>query len=159
PTTLSWAGMSLAYLARDYEAGRHCIDRALMLNASSATNYRAKGYVEVWAGNLPAAEEAFRRAIRLSPLDPQMGWMLFGLAITAEMAGHFEEGLQHALAAAREIPEDHQNYLIAIHCLIRLGRSEEAREFAKRVLSIRPRFTIVNHLRDSASRQVGNEYV
>jgi adenylate cyclase len=159
PTTLSWTGMSLAYLAHDYETGMRCIDRSLALNPSSATNYRAKGYVEMWVGNLSAAQEAFRRAIRLSPLDPEMGWMLYGLANSAARAGDFEEGLRHALAAVREQPGTHHNYLIVIQCLVDLGRITEAREFATKVLNMRPAFRIGDHVRESASRQMAKGYV
>jgi adenylate cyclase len=155
PMTLSLAGVSLAYLARDFEAGRHCVDRSLVLNPSSASNFARKGYLEMWLGNLAAAEEALRRAIRLSPLDLEMGVMLFALSNIYARAGRFEEGLSTGLSAIREMPTHIQTYSVVISCLVRLDRIDEAREVAAKILKVSPGFTIAEYTRTIASRDPG----
>jgi tetratricopeptide (TPR) repeat protein len=153
PATLSCAGLALGYLAHDFEAAKFCIDRSLTLKPSSAAAFLGKGYLEMWLGNFPAAEDAFRRAIRLSPLDPEMGWLQFGLSNTCAKAGRFEEGLSAGLSAIRERPGNVQSYMAVIRCLVGLGRLEEAREFGARLLQMSHTFTITEFMRTSASRE------
>jgi adenylate cyclase len=153
PTALSWAGLALGYLAHDFEAARYCIDRSLILKPSSAAAFLGKGYLEMWLGNLPTAQDAFLiRAIRLSPLDPEMGWLLFGLSNTYAMAGRFEEGLSVGLTAIRERPANVQNYPPIIRCLVGLGHIDDARDFAIKLLKIFPEFSIAKFILTGASR-------
>jgi adenylate cyclase len=142
PPTLSFAGATVGYIGRDYEVARHAIDRSLALNPNSASSFARKGYLEMWMGDDVAAEEALRRAIRLSPLDLEMGIMLFALSNVYTGAGRFEEGLSTGLNAIRERPTYIQNYIPVIQCLVALDRVAEAREFAAKLLQISPGFTV-----------------
>ena len=48
------------------------IDRALVLNPNLASAWFLGGFARVWNGELDGAIEHFARAMRLSPLDPEM---------------------------------------------------------------------------------------
>ena len=48
------------------------IDRALMLNPNFAAAWFLGGFLRVWRGEPDGAIEHFARAMRLSPLDPEM---------------------------------------------------------------------------------------
>jgi adenylate cyclase len=150
PMTLSYAGSALGYLAHEYDAARKAFDRSTALNPNSALNYAKKGYLEMWLGNVDAAEDALRRAIRLSPLDLEMGWMMFGLATTHARAGRFQEGVEAGFAAIREMPTS-QGYVTVINCLVALGRTEEARELGGRLLDFDPNFTVQKYVQTLAS--------
>jgi tetratricopeptide (TPR) repeat protein len=93
----------------------------------------------------------FGQKLRLSPLDPQMGWMLVTLSNTRTKAGRLEEGLAAGLAAIREMPTTVQRFATVIVCLVGLGRLEEARQYGARLLQISPNFTIEKYLRTFAS--------
>jgi adenylate cyclase len=152
PSTLSFAGAAVGYIGREFDVARHSIDRSLLLNPSSAGNFARKGYLEMWLGNYAAAEEALRRAIRLSPLDLEMGMMLFALSQTYTRAGRFEEGLSAGLAAIRERPTYIQSYPPVIRCLVALDRLAEACEFAAQLLKVAPDFKITKYAATAASR-------
>jgi adenylate cyclase len=157
PSTLSFAGAAVGYIGREFDIARHSLDRSLALNPSSATTFARKGYLEMWLGNFSAAEEALRRAIRLSPLDFEMGIMLFALSTTYTRAGRFEDGLSIGLAAIRERPTYVQSYSPVLRCLVALGRVDEARELATKLMNVSPGFTITKFLRTMASRDTGGD--
>jgi tetratricopeptide (TPR) repeat protein len=70
--TLSQAGYALSYLAHDHDAGAAAIDRALQTNPNSAETLHWSGWIRCYLGAPAPAIDHFRRAIRLSPLDPHM---------------------------------------------------------------------------------------
>jgi adenylate cyclase len=156
PMTLTYAGSALGYLAHEYDNARKAIDRSTALNPNSAINYAKKGYLEMWLGNASAAEDALRRAMRLSPLDLEMGWMMFGLAVTHSQAGRFQEGVEAGFAAIREMPTS-QGYVTVIYCLVALGRTEEARELGDRLMQFAPHFTVQKHIQTLALRDEGRK--
>ena len=127
PTTLGFIGVAVGYLDRDYEFARNAIDRAIVLNPNSATLLSRKAYFENWMENTSVAEACIRRAVRLSPLDPEMGWFHFGLANALMKAGRWDEALTEALASIREIPEFVPGYMPVIRCLVELARVVQPR--------------------------------
>src|SRR5439155_24702105 len=87
------------------------------------------------------AEETFRRAMRLSPLDPQMAHLQSGLALACLRAEKYDEALAAALRASRERPDYQQAQRPALFSLVGLGRLEEAKAVAHRVRESSPGFT------------------
>jgi adenylate cyclase len=142
PTTLKLAGMTLAYIGRDYEGARAALDRAMALNPTSAPILAINGWIQNYVGDPVVAAESFRRAIRLSPFDPDMMLTLTGLAHSYVRAGRFEEALQTNLEALRKFPIWRGAYEQAIHCFVSLNRHEEARAMAGRLLRLAPDFSI-----------------
>ena len=91
---------------------------------------------------LDLAIDAFKRAIRLSPLDPLGGYFYNGLAITNLALGRYEEALEWVDRALHEFSE----YAPAIRskavACVQLGRIEEARKEVKRLVALHPASTI-----------------
>jgi adenylate cyclase len=54
------------------------------------------------------------------------------------LAGRYEEGLAWAQKSMRQQPEWLTAYRASIHCLVALGRLEEAQQISQRLLKLRP---------------------
>src|SRR5919109_2414233 len=131
---LTRSGSVLGHLAGDLNGGIALIDRALVLNPNLASAWFLGGFLRVWHGEPDAAIEHFARAMRLSPLDPEMYRMHAGMAIAHLFAGRFDTASSWAEKAFRDLPSFliPASIIAASHALA--GRTDQARR-------------VVNHLR------------
>jgi TolB-like protein/Flp pilus assembly protein TadD len=104
PTALWSGGLSLAYLAKEVEAGAAYIDRALVLNPNLAASWNASGWVRMYLGDYASAIEHFELATRLSPLDPLTYFASTGMAFAHAFAGRYDEAISWATKALHEQP-------------------------------------------------------
>ena len=93
PTVLWMSAQAIGYLAHDIETALFLLDRALVLNPSSAPAYTMSGWVRCWAGRQQEAIPHFHCAMRLSPFDRTMVAMLSGLSLALCMDGKYEESI------------------------------------------------------------------
>ena len=142
PATLSYAGQSLSYLGLRHEEALHAIDRALTLNTNSTRTLLAAGWVRGYVGDATIAIKYFQRAMRLSPLDPAMAYVLAGLGYAYLIAGKYEDALSAGLKSLQENPRWTPAHRLVVVCLVQLGRLEEARVAANRIMKLRPETTI-----------------
>ena len=142
PNTLSLAGLVISGFAGDYDRARAALDRAVLLNPNGAQVLNRAGWVCCHRGEAEKAIDYFTRAMRLSPLDPEIGFMLTGLGRAHLMAGRNEEGLAFTLRAIEEMPGWVSCYRYAILALVRLGRIDKARSVAARCLQSDPSYRI-----------------
>jgi adenylate cyclase len=152
PLTLAYGGSCLAFLGLEFGSARRAIERSLHLNPDGFVGLTAKGFIENWTNNCEAAVDPFQRALRLSPLDPERHWTLFGLANAYARLDRFEDGLEFALAAVREKPELTVVYPPLVRCLVRLKHIAEARDVVRDLRRIDPNFTIRGYLDTSVSQ-------
>jgi adenylate cyclase len=142
PEALYMAANTLSLFAGDHGAATSAVDRALTLNPNCAHAWWTSGYVLV-RQNLPEpAIAAFRRAMRLSPLDPLGFFFTAGIAAAHLAAGRYEEALEWADSAAREFPPYESSTRYKLIALAHLGRIEEARECLAHELELHPGLTI-----------------
>ena len=130
PITLVTAGWALCWLDSAYDEAMDAVDRALKLAPDVAVVLNHAGWVRAYAGDPADAEGLLRRAIRLSPLDPQMNHLLHGLAIACLRAGKYDEALAASERASRERPTAQRALLLS---LVALDRLPEAKALAKRM--------------------------
>ena len=142
PGTLANAAFALSVLARRHDEALHAIERALVLNPNSARVAFTAGWIRQYAGQAAAAIEHFQRAIRLSPLDPATASILTGLGFAYTRIGKFDDALSAGLRALREAPDNHSSHRLVIVCLVGLGRLDEARVVARRLLALSPGLTV-----------------
>jgi TolB-like protein len=84
PDTLWMSGWTIAVLDGERSAGASAIERSLALNPNSARAWTASGYASCYR-NLPgSAIDAFNRALRLSPLDPDRWSFTGGIAVDGD---------------------------------------------------------------------------
>src|SRR5262249_26010500 len=72
PDTLAWAALVSAFMVGDCESEIEMVERAVALNPNSPYAWNARGWVYRNAGPLEEAIRSFERAIRMSPVDPQL---------------------------------------------------------------------------------------
>jgi adenylate cyclase len=142
PDTLARASLISTFMVGDSEGEIDMADRAVALNPNSFLAWHARGWVYRNAGQPEEAIRSFERAIRLSPVDPELPRAFVGIGFALIELGRFDEAIVAGKKARRQNP----SYLAAYRCLAsafaHLGRDAEAREAAARLLEVDPAFTI-----------------
>ena len=142
PDTLARAALISALIVGDCESAMEMADRAVALNPNSFPAWNCRGWVYRSAGLPQEAVQNFERAVRVSPLDPQLHRPLTGMGLALIELRRFDE----AVVAAKKAQRQNPSYAVAYRCLAcafaHLGRDAEAREAAARVLEIDPAFTM-----------------
>ncbi|HKT18534.1 MAG TPA: winged helix-turn-helix domain-containing protein, partial [Stellaceae bacterium] len=137
---LTFAGFSIGMDGHDHATAFAAVDAALAISPSSAITYIVGGVMRGWAGQAEQAIDWGQRALRLSPFD---GWAWS--ACHALTLGHFSRGeYDKAAAAAHKAvqlnPAHSISYMLLAASLAKLGRSDEAKSAAARVLELQPAF-------------------
>ncbi len=141
---LTRGGHALAHFAGDLDSCIALLDRALVLNPNLAAAWFLGGFLRVWHGEPDDAIERFARAMRLSPLDPEMYRMQAGTAMAHLFAGRFDTASAWAEKAFRDLP----SFLMAVsiiaasHALA--GRTDEARRAMHHLRQLDPALRISN---------------
>ena len=141
PETLARASVISAFIVGDSEAEIEMADRAVALNANSWMTWNCRGHVYRIAGLQEEAIRSFERAVRVSPVDPQLHHTISGIGQALIELRRFDEAIVAGKKALRQ-----NLYVVTYLCLAsafaHLGRDAEAHEAAARVLEIDPAFTI-----------------
>lgn len=124
---LTRAGTALAHFVREFDRCIALLDRAVVLNPSLAAAWYLGGFLRVWHGEADSAIEHFARAMRLSPLDPEMYRMQAGMAAAHLFAGRFNAASSWADKAFTNLPSFSMavSIVAASHALA--NRPEQAR--------------------------------
>jgi TolB-like protein len=141
---LTRGGHALSHLTGDLDAGIALLDRAVMLNPNLAAAWFLGGYLRVWHGEADAAIEHFTRAMRLSPLDPEMYRMQAGIAMAHLFTGRFDAASSWAEQAFRNLPS-----FLMVGCIIAAShaladRSEQAQRAMDHLRELDPTLRISN---------------
>jgi adenylate cyclase len=158
PTSLRFAAQVLAYSAKEYEAALGAIERSIYLNPNSAQSYTSSGWVNTHASRPLVGIDHFHKAMRLSPVDPEKGIALSGIGMCYLMLERYEEALKWGEDALREMPNYGSSYRVVIGALVGLGRLDEARKAADRLMEAFPTYTLslqrqINPWRDQVFAQ------
>jgi TolB-like protein/class 3 adenylate cyclase len=136
-TALCYASATLAYVARDLDAGANLIDRALLLNPNSAVALHFRSHIKGWIGEPEQAIEDGLRAMRLDPLAPGLFYMQSSIAYGHFFAGRYGEASSWAERSIQEhISAAGLRVLSASLALA--GKLEEARDAAIRLMHFDP---------------------
>ena len=144
PIALSTAGFSLAFRPRTMEAGAALIARACVLNPSEAMAWWMSAVVQSRLGKPDIAIEHAHRAMRLSPLDPNMYQMEFAIGQAHFISSRYQEAASLALGTLQVEPNFQPGIRLAAAACAMLGRSEEARDLIVRLRRSNPNATLSN---------------
>jgi TolB-like protein len=137
---LTLAGFSLGMDGHDRSAAFTALEAALAISPSSALTYILGSVMLGWGGDAERAIEWSERGMRLSPFDP---WAF--AAFDAQAMGHFhlgryDEACRAAYRSVQTNPQHSITYVQLAAALTKLGRLEEAKAAAIRVLELHPTF-------------------
>jgi adenylate cyclase len=142
PDTIALAAMISAYMVGDSESEIEMADRAVVLNPNSFRVWSYRGQVYRIAGLPEEAVQSFERAIRMSPVDPQLYSPLGGMGYAFIELGRFDEAIVAGKKAQRQNPSYSPAYRCLASAFALIGRDAEAREAAARLLEVDPAFTM-----------------
>jgi adenylate cyclase len=137
---LTFAGFSIGMDGHDRAAAFAAFDAALAVSPSTALTYILGSVILGWTGDAERAIEWGERGVRLSPFD-SWAFAAFGaLAMGHFLRGRYGEAANAAYRAVQSNPAHSINYVLLTAPLVKLGRLEEAKAAAARVLQLQPAF-------------------
>jgi adenylate cyclase len=142
PDILSVAAVISAFMVGDSECEVEMADRAVALNQNSHATWNSRGWVYRIAGLPEEAIRSFERAIRMSPVNPELHSPLAGIGVALIELRRFDEAIVSGKKAVRKNPSFPPAYRCLASAYAHLGRDAEAREAAARLLELDPTFTI-----------------
>jgi TolB-like protein/class 3 adenylate cyclase len=140
-------GFALGYITGDLDDGGAMTDQALVLNPNLAMAWLLSGYLKALLGEHEIAIEHLKRAMRLSPLDPEVFVAHLGLAAAHLFDGRYDEASSWAEKASRQRPNAAGAARVAAASHALAGRLEQAQKAMARLRQIDPALRISN-LRD-----------
>ena len=142
PETLAWASVISAFMVGDCESEMEMADRAVALNPNSFNAWLGRGWVYRNAGLPEEAGRSFERAIRVSPVGPELHFAFVGMGYAFIELGRFDEAIVAGKKAQRQNPSLSATYRCLASAFAHLGRHAEVREATARVLELDPTFSI-----------------
>jgi TolB-like protein len=137
---LTWAGFSIGMDAHDRAAAFTALEAALTISPSSALTYILGSVMFAWGGEAERAIEWSERGLRLSPFD-SWAWAAFDAqALSHFHRGRYEQAAQAAHRSVQANPAHSITYVQLAAALARLGRVDEAKRAAARILELQPTF-------------------
>jgi TolB-like protein len=141
---LSRGGHAYAHFGGDLDRGVAAVDRALVLNPNLSTAWYLSGFQRISLGEHDDAVERFARAMRLSPLDPEIFQMQTGTAMAHMFSGRFDVACAWAEKASRQLPDILRVSAFSAASYALAGRMDEARHAIEHVRRIDPALRISN---------------
>lgn len=135
---LTRGGHALGHFGGDLDGCIALLDRALLLNPNLSAAWYLGGFQRISRGEPDDAIERIARAMRLSPLDPEMVRMQTGTALAHLFAGRFDDASSWAEKAFRDMPDFllAAGVVAASHALA--GRTDEARRAMRHLRRLDP---------------------
>jgi TolB-like protein len=137
---LTFAGFSVGMDGHDRAAAFAAFEAALTLSPSTALTYILGSVILGWTGEAERAIEWGERGMRLSPFDPWAFAAFHSLTLGFFQRGRYEEAANAAYKAVQSNPGHSISYMLLAAPLAKLGRLEEAKAAAARVLELQPGF-------------------
>ncbi len=137
---LALAGFSIAMEGHDRAAAFAAFEAALAVSPSSALAYILGSVTLALAGEAERAIEWAERGLRLSPLDPWRSSALLAFSIAKFQQEHYEEAASDARKSIQSSPGFSIPYVALAAALSKLGKVQDAKAAAGRVLELQPVF-------------------
>jgi tetratricopeptide (TPR) repeat protein len=141
---LTRAGHAHAHFGGDLDRGIVAVDRALVLNPNLSAAWYLSGFQRISLGEHDDAIARFARAMRLSPLDPELFQMQTGTAMAHMFARRFDDACAWAEKASRELPNILRVSAFSAASYALCGRMDDAQRAMQHVRRLDPSLCISN---------------
>jgi TolB-like protein/Tfp pilus assembly protein PilF len=160
PSTLRMSGNAIGYLAHDFEAGLAAVRRALVLNPNSAQVLNSAAWAHNHACLPESAIPLFERAMRLSPLDPEMPYMMSGIGMAHLIAGNPAAAIPWGERSVQQGAAWGAGHRVLIASLVLAGRVADAQAAVSAFQSIIPQTRKLDTILTTwRSREFAERYV
>ena len=140
-------GHAQSFLLHDLHKGKMVLERAIAAGPSSAMAWTMASATSGFLGDGPTAVRQGEQGVRLSPLDARSFWHEGLLGQAHYVNGDYEQALEWVRSAVSRNELIRFNHRLLIATLGALGRSEEAKQAARRFLQVQPDFRISSYAR------------
>ena len=130
PFALAAAGHYIAYIGQDPDTGLSAVNQANLMNPNSATIALLLGWVHNYLGQDDEAIEHLTRAIRISPLHPNIGVTIAGIANAYFQKQELETAASYYEEAMTQYPEFATIHLGLMGCAWKMGDLERSAQMA-----------------------------
>jgi len=137
---LTLAGFSIGMDGHDRSAAFTAMDAALAISPSSALTFILGGVLLGWGGEAERAIEWSEQGMRLSPFDSWAFAAFDAQAMSHLLRGRYDDACRAAYKSVQANPAHSITYVQLAAALSKLGRLEEAKAAAARVLELHPAF-------------------
>jgi adenylate cyclase len=141
PEVLIRAGYLIALSGGDMAGGIAIVNKSIELNPNSALALQTVGSLYAYAGDKENAIACLESSARLNPRYPSLDFYL-GYALVHFVAGEYEATIAWMGEMLRQVPNHVAAHRYLAASLGLLGRLEEGRQVAQRLLELVPNFTI-----------------
>ena len=132
---------------RDHATGINLFERALRLSSSNIFALSCSALILAIQGDMESAMERAERALRLSPFN-SLNYLSNNALVVAHFCnGRYEEAHQAGRRSVRINPQFSVCRAFLAAALIGVGRNDEAKAEAQRVLTLEPTFTVGRFLK------------
>ena len=132
-------------MKKQYDPAMQALEKAVALNPNGADVNALLGLMLRYLGRSEEAVERLEKAIRLNPIPP--AWYLYNLGDAYRLAGRYEEAVV-SFKKAIELNPDHLLAWIYLSATYgQMGREEDARAAADKVLQVSRKFLVEPYAR------------
>ena len=143
---LATEGFVYCHLLKSLDEARTRCEQAITANPSHALGWLYLGTVNAFKGEGAAAVLATKRAMELSPLDPQR-YYFESLGATAALSAHQYENAERLARSSLALNRMHSSTWRALTiALVSQGRIDEARSALANMRSLEPTLTVERYL-------------
>jgi tetratricopeptide (TPR) repeat protein len=140
-TALAIAGLVIWFNEHDTPTAFRLFDRAVALSGSNIFAHCCSAVALAWSGEAELAITRAQRALRLSPFDSMNYLSYNALSIANFQTGQYDFAREAACEAIKSNVRFSVPHALLAAALVRLGRDDEARAEAQKVLALDPTFT------------------
>jgi TolB-like protein len=137
---LTFAGFSIGMDGHDHAGAFAALEAALAISPSLALAYILGSVMHGWGAEAKRAIEWGERAMRLSPFDPWAFAAFHAFTLGHFHLGRYEDAANAAYRGIQSNPGHSISYMLLAAPLVKLGRLEESKAAAARVLELQPAF-------------------
>ena len=132
---LGWAAITIGHMESNPQAGLTFASRALDINAYSPFARLAQGVLRHYAGDFPGSIESLQ-SLQQSSVEPIAFICDTYLALNFYQSGEYEEAIGYCSSAISKNPGYVVTYRALIPSLVRVGKLDDARAYARKLIEL-----------------------